>query len=74
MLTSTSEMKPSRRVCPIEMRRKAVAMHKAGSGAKHIAHVLKVDRNTVRGWLRRYEEYGAQSLRPWWRATRKKDD
>ena len=56
-----------RRFYSMEQRRKAVELHKEGFGYKRISRALGIERSIIREWLRRYQKYGENGLRPWWR-------
>lgn len=64
-----------RRAYPMEVRQRAVGLHREGLGAKRIGRTLGIDESVIKEWLRRYRAYGEDSLRPWWRAgTRRRQD
>lgn len=56
-----------RRAYPLEVRQRAVALHKEGLGYKRIGKALGIERSIIREWLQRYKTYGEESLQPWWR-------
>lgn len=58
---------------PPEMRRRAVALHAEGLGAKRIARELGIDVSIVKAWLKRYRQHGAASLEPYWRPSTSQD-
>ena len=68
-MTAATElhMVKRRRTYSESVRRKAVALHDRGYGAKRIGSILGIDYTVVREWLRRYELFGEEALRPGWR-------
>ena len=73
--TPSPDAEPAARPCkrctyPIEVRRQAVTLKSEGMGAKRIGKILGIDSSIVKGWLRRYREFGEESLQPYWHKSR----
>ena len=70
-MTRNTTQQPLRKhhAYPQEVRQQAIALHDQGLGAKRISRELGIDSSVIKEWLRRYREFGADSLKPWWRKS-----
>ena len=69
----TTELPPDKnQVCykrhPFSERKRVVELYQHGLTSTRIAAMMGLDDSMIRSWLRKYKQYGLESLHPYWRA------
>lgn len=55
------------------VRSRVILMSEGGMSSNEISTKTGIDASVIRRWIRRYQQYGPISLRPYWRSDNKPD-